>query len=357
MLQHNQSSSGNHYQPKPVSSSTYDPDVFADEEELFTIQTANTWLKQANLRPVPKMLFGKFWYESELCILFADSNLGKSILAVQIANAISTGNSIHPFTCEAEPQPVLYCDFELTDKQFEARYSVEYEDHYQFSNNFYRAELNPDSDMPSGFTDFDEYLSACLERSIVQTGSKVVVIDNLTYLRSENEKAKDALPLMKHLKALKSRYGLSILALAHTPKRDLTSEITRNDLQGSKMLMNFCDSAFTIGESVLNKTMRYLKQIKQRNTSQVYDSNNVCLCEINKPHNFLQYEFTGHGMEADHLRRERRSANDGYTDQVMALHAEGKSLRDIGAQLGISFQKVDRVIKAAQLESTIVNPS
>lgn len=357
MLKPNQSATGSIQQPNHVSSSTHEHYDFADEDELFTIRTANTWMQQANLRPVPKMLFGKFWYQGELCILFADSNLGKSILAVQIANAISIGQSMEPFICEAEAQPVLYCDFELTDKQFEARYSIDYRDHYQFSSNFYRAELNPDNDMPPGFKDYDEYLSACLERSIVQTGSKVIVIDNLTYLRGENEKAKDALPLMKHLKALKNRYGLSILALAHTPKRDLSLEITRNDLQGSKMLMNFCDSAFTIGESVLGKSLRYLKQIKQRNTNQVYGSGNVCVCEINKPGNFLQYQFSGHGVESDHLRKPKRSGQAEYTDDVMALRAEGKTLREIGAQLGISFQKVDRVIKATQLESTIVNPS
>ena len=358
MLQPNQSATSNYYPPKPNLLPDLEPDVFGDEEELLTIRTANKWLKEANQRPVPKMLFGKLWYEGELCILFADSNLGKSILAVQIANAISTAESMHPFTTEAEAQPVLYCDFELTDKQFEARYSVDYEDHYRFSNNFYRAELNPDSEMPPGFKDFDEYLSACLERSIVQTGSRVVVIDNLTYLRGENEKAKDALPLMKHLKALKNRYGLSILALAHTPKRDMSLELTRNDLQGSKMLMNFCDSAFAIGESVMNKSMRYLKQIKQRNTREVYGSNNVCVCEVVKPHNFLRYEFAGHGVEADHLRKPKRSgAYDEYTEQVLAMRAEGKSLREIGAQLGMSFQKVDRIIKASQLESTIVNPS
>src|SRR6202012_4649737 len=281
--------------PSPTQGAVNDV-YYTDDDELLTIRTANSWLQSANQRAIPKMLFGKFWYEGELCILFADSNLGKSILAVQIANAISIGDSISPFDCEADIQPVLYCDFELTEKQFEARYSIDYQQHYQFNDNFYRAELNPDSEMPPGFKDFDEYLSACLERCIAQTGSKIIVIDNLTYLRSENERAKDALPLMKHLKALKNRYNLSILALAHTPKRDLSLEITRNDLQGSKMLMNFCDSAFTIGESVTGKSMRYLKQIKQRNTHQVYGSTNVCVCEINKPSNFLQYQFAGHGV-------------------------------------------------------------
>lgn len=351
--QNNQSATHSSYQPQPVSTSTYDPEVFIDDEELFTIRTANTWLQEANKRPVPKMLFGKLWFEGELCILFADSNLGKSILAVQIANAISTADGINPFDCEAEPQPVLYFDFELSEKQFEARYSVDFDNHYQFSNNFYRAEMNPNSDMPPGFKDFDEYLSACVERSIVQTGSKVLVIDNLTYLRGTNEKAKDALPLMKHLKALKNRYGLSILALAHTPKRDMSLPLTRNDLQGSKMLMNFCDSAFAIGESVIAPNMRYLKQIKQRNTNEVYGAKNVCVCEVNKPLNFLQYEFNGYGMEDDHLRKLKRQSNTSseHTEQVMAMHAEGKSLRQIGAELGISYSKVNRIINAAQEEA------
>jgi hypothetical protein len=353
MLQNNQSATQSS-NLSPTYDSTFTNDNFTtDEDELFTVRTANTWLRSANKRAIPKMLFGKFWYEGELCILFADSNLGKSILAVQIANAISTGDSVNPFDCEADMQPVLYCDFELTEKQFEARYSIDYNDHYQFNDNFYRAELNPDSDMPPGFKDFDDYLSACLERSIVQTGGRVVVIDNLTYLRGENEKAKDALPLMKHLKALKNRYNLSILALAHTPKRDMALPITRNDLQGSKMLMNFCDSAFAIGESTQGKSTRYLKQIKQRNTGQEYGATNVCICEVSKPANFLQYEFTGYGTEADHLRKVTRTIDPEDAKEALLLRNKGMSLREIGVQMGKTFQQVDRLVKAAQQQAAL----
>lgn len=352
MLKPNQSATGSLTQPTYNSSSTGDDYVYqTDEDELIMVRTAKTWLKRANKSAIPKMLFGKFWYQGELCILFADSNLGKSILAVQIANAISTGIANEPFECEADMQPVLYCDFELTEKQFEARYSIDYEDHYDFNDNFYRAELNPDSDLPPGFKDFDEYLSASLERSIVQSRARIVVIDNLTYLGNENEKAKNALPLMKHLKALKTRYGLSILALAHTPKRDMSLPITRNDLGGSKMLMNFCDSAFAIGESEIGKNMRYLKQIKQRNTNQVYGSGNVCICEVNKPANFLKYEFIGHGVEADHLCKPKRTGQDEYMEEVMDLREQGKSLRQIGAELGISYQKVNRIVTAAKAKA------
>jgi hypothetical protein len=114
------------------------------------------------------------------------------------------------------------------------------------------------------------------------------------------------------------------------------------------MLMNFCDSAFAIGESVLEKNMRYLKQIKQRNTSQIYGAHNVCICEVNKPGNFLQYEFIGYGVEADHLRKPKQNANSEFTDDVLSLHAQGISLRQIGNQLGISYQKVNRILTAAR---------
>src|ERR1700733_11625854 len=82
-----------------------------ESKELFNVNTANNWLHQASKRPVPKMLFGKFWFEGELCILFADSNLGKSILAVQIGNSISKGEAIKGFKLEEEKQPILYFVF------------------------------------------------------------------------------------------------------------------------------------------------------------------------------------------------------------------------------------------------------
>jgi RecA-family ATPase len=259
-------------------------------------------LNRRKTRPIPKMLFSEFWFEGELCILFADTNLGKSILAVQIGNSISRGEQIRGFKLETPKQPILYFDFELSDKQFENRYSIKFEQHYSFDNNFIRVEINPDATIPETQT-FEDYLNHSLERSINETGAKVLIIDNLTYLKNETEKAKDALPLMKHLKALKNKYGLSILALAHTPKRDLSKPITRNDLQGSKMLINFCDSSFSIGESHSDKNLRYLKQIKQRNTEQIYDAENVCVCQIDKPLNFLLFEFVNFGKEWEHLKQ------------------------------------------------------
>ena len=312
---------------------------------LFLVKTAQRWIEQARIKPIPRMLFSEFWLEGQLCILFADTGLGKSVLAVQIADSISRGEVIKGFKLEAAKKRVLLFDFELSDKQFESRYSNNYRNHYVFDENFLRAEINPDSAIPDGYIDFESYLTLSLEQAIGETRASVLIVDNLTYLRDETERAKNALPLMKHLKALKSRYGLSILALAHTPKRDLSKPITRNDLQGSKMLINFCDSAFAIGESFKDKNLRYFKQIKPRDTELIYDTENICVCQLEKPDNFLRFEFLSFGSEREHLRVQSEDDKAQLIVQVKQLSKEGKSQRQIAGELQISPATVNRYLK------------
>ncbi|MCF8373069.1 MAG: AAA family ATPase [Bacteroidales bacterium] len=319
-------------------------EIATESKGLFTVKTANRWIEQAKTRPIPKMLYGEFWFESELCIMFADTNLGKSILAVQIGNSISNGEGISGFNLEAKTQKILYFDFELSDKQFENRYSRNFAEHYNFSDNFIRVEINPDATIPEDQS-FEDFLNNSIERTIIETGAKVLIIDNITYLRNETEKAKDALPLMKALKALKSKYGLSILALAHTPKRDLSKPITRNDLQGSKMLINFCDSSFSIGESHTDKNLRYIKQIKARNTEIIYDTENVIVCQMDKSFNFLQLEFLGFGTEREHLKQLTEQDRKTNIELVKELSKGGKSQRQIAHEVGISVGCVNKYLK------------
>ena len=193
-----------------------------------------------------------------------------------------------------------------------------------------------------------------MEESIIEKDAKILIIDNITFLRNENEKAKDAVPLMKHLKSLKDKYGLSILALAHTPKRDLTKKITRNDLQGSKMLMNFTDTSFCIGESNDDKNIRYLKQIKSRSNEKKYDDENVCVCKIDKPSNFLQFEFLHFGTEQEHLRQisegEKSELENKIKDLLQAepqltAYAIAKRLCSDDSKFKSFNVKVNRIVK------------
>lgn len=318
---------------------------------LFKVMTANEWLELAKKSPIPEMLFGEFWHEGEICILFSDSNLGKSILAVQIADSISKGQPIPGFRLEAPQQKVLYFDFELSPKQFEVRYSVKneslkvFENHYQFDkSNLLRVEISPEAEPPTETT-FENYLNQSLEQSIIETGAKILIIDNITYLKNETERSKDALPLMKYLKALKSKYGLSILALAHTPKRDLSRPITQNDLGGSKMLYNFIDSCFAIGQSNTDKNLRYIKQIKARNTAMIYDTENIIVCQIDKPYNFLAFEFIDFGAEREHLKQLTEKDHESKVSEALELKKQGLSNVQIAKQFGVSEGAVRKWIK------------
>jgi|GEM_PF-747851 len=322
--------------------SSYNP--IANPKSALRILTANQTLMNASQRKNPRKLFGPFWYEDEVSIFFADTNTGKSIAGVQIGDCISSGRNMLGLECEAGPQPVIYCDFELSDKQFELRYSQEGKNHYQFSETFFRAEINPDADLPEGVT-FEDFLIQSLEAVIEQTQARVIIIDNITYLRVETERAKDALPLMKQLKALKSKHGLSILALAHTPKRNMALPLGRNDLQGSKMLINFCDSSFALGESFQDKSLRYFKQIKVRNSEHIYDTENVLLCQVTKPGNFLQFEFIDFAREKDHLKEPSERDKQEIILKAKELSTQGKSQREISKELAISVGAVNKYLK------------
>lgn len=324
-------------------------ELASNPNSIFEIKSANQFIEIAKNRPIPKMLFGEFWFEGEICILFADTNLGKSILAVQIANSISSGISTCGLKLESPPTPIIYFDFELSDKQFENRYSENFTNHFSFSPNFLRAEINPDYFEDERFKTFEEFLFYSLEKSIIDFGVKVLIVDNITYLKSDNEKAKDALPLMKFLKELKNKYGLSILVLAHTPKIDTSRPITKNHLSGSKMLMNFCDSSFAIGESNQEVGLRYLKQIKQRNCEQIYDSDNVIICKVEKINSFLQFSFIEFGCEFEHLKQITSEDKNERNQRVIDLKNQGLSNVQIGIQLGISEGTVRIILKKNNL--------
>ena len=111
------------------------------------------------------------------------------------------------------------------------------------------------------------------------------------------------------------------------------------------MLINFCDSSFSIGESQTDKNVRYFKQIKARSTELIYDAENVCICQIHKPFNFLQFEFLSFGNEREHLKQYTDKDKESLHDRVIELNNQGRSLREIGAELGISHMKVSRILK------------
>ena len=235
-------------------------------------------------------------------------------------------------------------DFELTSKQFENRYSTDFKDHYIFNENFLRSELDLDK-IRNIDSEFEDELLKSLESEITYTSAKVVIVDNITYLKNETEKAKDALRLMKILNTLKKKLDISILVLAHTPKRDPSKPLSNNDLSGSKNLMNFCDSCFAIGESFTDTGVRYIKQIKERNCPKVYHSQNILTYRITKMHSFLDFQFVEYGDEQDHIIPRVKADIVARNNEIIELNKKGFNNCQVAKQLGISEGTVRNVLE------------
>lgn len=298
---------------------------------LMRVKTANEWMAEAASRPDPRPLWDCLWNEGEVCCLFADSNLGKSLYAVQIANEI------------AKSEKVVYFDFELSDKQFQLRYTDKQTNIlYQFPDNFLRSEMNVEQYCEG---DFEDEVLKSIEQLAIQLSVKVLIIDNLTWLCNTSEKGDSAGILMQNLMTLKKRHGWSILVIAHTPKRSLSSPITQNDLAGSKKLFNFFDSVFAIGQSAQDTELKYIKQLKVRAGAFKYNADNVMSVEIVNEGAFTQFRTIGYGSERKHLQDLSDKDRDTQAKQVRELQAKGKTYREIGQELGISAAKVCRLLK------------
>ena len=314
---------------------------------MLSIKTANKSVDDALKMPDPVDLYYGLFNEGEVACLFADSNAGKSIFAVQMADYIS------------RYRKVLYVDCELSEKQFQLRYtSKEIGFRYVFSDNFYRAEIDPEN---IGIQNYEEAIIKDIESAALVTGSKIVIIDNLTYLCNSSEKGDVAGMFMMKLIALKKKHSLTLLIISHTPKRNLSNPITQNDLAGSKKLYNFFDNVFAIGQSAKDKRIKFIKQVKVRASEYIYDSDNVIIYEITNEGGYVHFLHKGYGKESEHLKdRSEESDLQNYTN-IMTLHKDGKSVREIADLVNMSKTTVHRIIsqekKKAELSPDDTVPS
>lgn len=313
-----------------------EPELDKSSIGVLCIKEANQWCAEAALRPDPKQLWMSLWYEGECTCLFADTNLGKSVYAVQIATEI------------AKNEPVLYCDFELSDKQFQLRYTDEVtKETYKFPKNFMRAELDIEvmSESLVG-DDFEDAIIEDIERAAIAYSAKVIIIDNLTWICNAAEKGNSAGLLMQNLVRIKKKHGWSIMVISHTPKRALSSPLDQNCLAGSKRLINFFDSSFAIGRSAKDEALRYIKQIKCRYGSFEYGADNVIVADISKDGCFLKFNHIGYAKEREHLKELSDKDEMESDSRVLELHKQGKSQRAIAKEVGLSLGKVNKIINS-----------
>lgn len=304
-----------------------DPRAYADPPEMLLVETADYFLDREYESLAINEIFGPFWHEMELTILFSQSGVGKSALATQIAECLARGKRIRPFDERPAPaigpQKVLYIDFELDRAQFRQRYSVIVADgltlgnKYEMSPNFLRGEDYWDGNLLEGYYSFTDMLLQDIRNRVTEHDVKVLIIDNITFLTPGTiANSTVAFQLMQQLQKLKKALEISILVVAHTPKSLRPGRLTERDLQGSGDLIKVADSIFAVARSRRSPELRYLKQIKCRSGRPEYGDDNVAVFRLAKfdlaaklgtrspdappVDNFLGFDFVASEPEDEH---------------------------------------------------------
>lgn len=303
---------------------------------LLSVKPANDWIEDSLKTPDPKTFFHGLIVQYENTVIFASSNVGKSILAIQIAENI------------ARTEKILYLDLELSSKQFQMRYTdTTTGEIHVFPQNFHRAEIDPELIMGS---DLEQEILDSVEEA-AKAGTKFFVVDNITFICNDTEKGATAGSFMMKLISLKKKYNLTTIVIAHTPKRRGYEPITQNDLAGSAKLINFFDAGIALARSARDNNLRYLKQVKVRTGEYQYDAENVIIYDVTKDSGFLRFELQGYDKEDNHLNNKESGEDIGEIEDILRLQAQDKSLRDIARILGISLGKVQRRLKKAKEEN------
>jgi AAA domain len=331
-------------------------------DDLFVVKKFNEWMAEARDEPVAKMLFGSLWLEGEMAVLTGDSGVGKSLLAVQIAESIASGKAFEPFAVTAKAQKVLYLNLKLSTKQFKARYAEEYDAEdgdtlkncYKFHDNLKRCDIGIHGKLPGYYRSFDEVLAPLVERVVKKYKAKVVVIDNITLLQRSVYGYRETFAMMSALDELKRRLGISILVLARNARSGSNAA-----LSCPTMFSRFADSVFMVGKSRLDPSARYIKQLLVHSSEMIYDESHVASFVLKrKDGNFLGFEHHGFHAESEHKKPVTDDRLWPMIDKVHTVSDDGKkSVREIAAELDIPKTSVHRYLQMWTPEiKAAVNP-
>lgn len=324
------------------------------KEHAYELKPANEWIARAKTRPIPRQLFGEFWLEGEIAVMFGDTGKGKSALAMQIAESVARAKKIGPFQTVPDPQKVLYIDLEMNEKQFETRYAADHgggrarflHKHYKFSRNLIRVEFDAaDAGARNGETAADRFCRV-LREMIDETEASVVVVDGLASLKRSCYVTREVFDVMNGLKRLRNELNLSILVLLQTPEQDDTLALSPGRSQHARMLDSRADSVFGIGNSSHDAAGRYIKHVRSRSDALVYDAEQVAAFRLRKiGGNFLGFEFDGFARETYLLADVRERSEWKTIEQAKRLSDSGKSIRAIAAEIGLPRTTVHRLLK------------
>jgi len=289
----------------------------------FHVEKMNKCIDDAHQLPPLVPLYPDIVLEGDLCIIFGQSGIGKTIFAMQIARHIAENG-----------KRLLYVDCEMTPRQLGNRYETA-----NFPPTFLRAEMDrehPAEDVLKG-----------IEEVAAANHVEVVFIDNITALGQSLDRSADAGTLMASLNTLKKRYNWTLVVLNHIPKMYSDNiPLSLSAMQGSAKINQLIDDAIGIAQSCIDSNLVYVKQCKWRNGELTMGADHVAVYERRKDeYGNLGFTLRGIATEQEHLSVESGNEREEMKARIRELSAKGMTQTAIAEQLGTSQSKVSRLLK------------
>lgn len=306
--------------------------------------------------PPQTRLLGNFLHAGEFACLFGRPGLGKSLLSLDLLRSLATGeefasrgnkDALSLLPNELPPSRVGWLDLENSDRTTKSRLRP------NESDSILRYTLTGE-DLEEG----ENFIVRLFEELRERTREErfvLWVLDNLSELTGEHagaEQQQTAALIVREAKRFNYETGCAFLIVAHAIK-DQTGTLDLHHLQGSAKFGRSFESVFAIGGPVdgvnkEGKQVRYLKQVKTRNSNKlprvlgleiVQGEDGSLGFERREGHDCSELEWLHQHEPKKTSLRSDLSEKD---RDILELLSEGKTGAEIVGELGVHRVEVTR---------------
>lgn len=288
------------------------------------IQPSNFPTNNKNSESDSTDLWQGLWARGEMVCLFGTPCVGKSILAMQIANELKNRRL-----------SVIY--FDLENFEYPVKPLVK-------------------TCSPSDYYASPDEKLQFIAQEIADKKPQAVIIDEISLLTD----SKDPFSMRQTLNRLRiiSRHnGTAMLLIAHSKKLKKKALATTDELQHPYEIMHACDSVFSLTETsrhnaTTNQKTHYIKQHKNRMSPVIIGEDAVMSMQLTTTDEHLiftniHFDENERQLVRDNGFRSREEINKA----IAHYRALCYSTREISAIVGLSQAQVSRIAKAQQEET------